>query len=88
MPRKAGPSVTDGEMRAEWEFALARSGRVERSAPWNVLSGALVARLQARQSNREPAELAWTGMDVNVDLNHDELAREPKPSPQPEDHED
>lgn len=54
--------------------------------PWNVCSAALLACLLAKESDLEPGEVVWFGMDVHLYLNHIEQAREqvgrsPRPFP-------
>lgn len=65
---------------------------VQRSAdsflglPWNVLNLALVTTMLAEQTDLEPGEIVWFGMDVHLYLNHvrqaeEQLSREPRPFP-------
>ena len=53
---------------------------------WNVIGGALLAHLLAKETGLEPGEIVWFGADVHLYLNHTEQAKEqigrkPKPFP-------
>ena len=56
-------------------------GMVQRSVdscaglPFNLVSTALLACLLAKETDLEPAEIVWFGMDVHIYLNHVEQAR-------------
>ena len=63
-----------------------RSADLVLGATWNVLNAALVAHLVAKETNLEPREIIWYGLDVHLYLNHIEQAatqinREPRPFP-------
>ena len=54
--------------------------------PFNLISTALVACLLAKETNLEPGEIVWFGMDVHLYLNHveqarEQISREPRPFP-------
>ena len=54
--------------------------------PWNALNLALVTTMLAEQTDLEPGEIVWYGMDVHLYLNHirqaeEQLSREPRPFP-------
>ena len=53
---------------------------------WNVANLALVTTLLAEQTNLQPGEIIWYGLDVHLYLNHisqasEQVLREPRPFP-------
>ena len=80
-----------------YQFWVSKSGKLsiavlQRSADmilgvsWNVLNAALVLALVAKETDLEPGEVVWYGLDVHLYLNHLEqarkqIAREPRPFP-------
>ena len=53
---------------------------------WNLANLALVTTLLAEQSNLQPGEIVWYGLDVHLYLNHisqakEQVLREPRPFP-------
>lgn len=80
-----------------YQFAVSKNGELsvavlQRSADlllgtgWNACNGALIAHLIAKETDFEPRELIWYGLDVHLYLNHMEQARtqiqrEPRPFP-------
>ena len=67
-------------------------GLIQRSADsflglaWNVANLALVTTLLAEQTNLQPGEIVWYGLDVHLYLNHisqakEQVLREPRPFP-------
>ena len=63
-----------------------RSVDVALGLGFNCLSQALLARLLAMETDLEPGEIVWFGMDVHLYLNHieqarEQLRREPRPFP-------
>ena len=49
---------------------------MDHSKPFNCVSQALPACLLAKETDLEPGEIVWFGMDVHLYLNHVEQARE------------
>ena len=63
-----------------------RSADLVLGAIWNVLNAALIAHLVAKETDLEPREIIWYGLDVHLYLNHIEQAktqitRNPRPFP-------
>ena len=63
-----------------------RSVDVTLGLGFNCLSQALLAHLLAKETDLEPGEIVWFGMDVHLYLNHveqarEQLSREPRPFP-------
>ena len=53
---------------------------------WNIANLALVTTLLAEQTNLQPGEIVWYGLDVHLYLNHitqakEQVLREPRPFP-------
>ena len=71
------------------KLSLAMSQRSVDTAiglPYNCLAQAFVACLLAKETDLEPGEIVWFGMDVHLYLNHveqarEQLNREPRPFP-------
>ena len=59
--------------------------------PFNIFEHALLLRMLAQQTGREPGEIVWMGADVHLYLNHahlveEQLGRTPRPFPKMELH--
>lgn len=65
--------VADGKLNG---LLYQRSCDVALGLPFNLWSGALLQRMLAHQCDLEPGEFVWSGGDVHLYLNHQELIEE------------